>query len=130
MYCTFAYKNFKGIFPLLRIYISFDTFRIVFHKKKINKIKHVLFLPDAYPGHSGESFCSSDLSLDGTDGGFDIGENDGGGADGSHQGASHSHHGSSSHDTPSLSQSLHAAIHNPIDKLFMMQSSYFSGDHA
>ncbi|XP_025074545.1 uncharacterized protein LOC105429162 [Pogonomyrmex barbatus] len=78
----------------------------------------------------GESFCSSDLSLDGTDGGFDIGENDGGGADGSHQGASHSHHGSSSHDTPSLSQSLHAAINNPIDKLFMMQSSYFSGDHA
>lgn len=94
------------------------------------RINHVLFLPDAYPGHSGESFCSSDLSLDGTDGGFDIGENDGGGADGSHQGASHSHHGSSSHDTPSLSQSLHAAIHNPIDKLFMMQSSYFSGDHA
>ncbi|EFN83212.1 LIM homeobox transcription factor 1-beta isoform X1 [Harpegnathos saltator] len=85
---------------------------------------------DAYPGHSGESFCSSDLSLDGTEAGFDIGENDGGGADGSHQGASHSHHGSSSHDTPSLSQSLHAAIHNPIDKLFMMQSSYFSGDHA
>jgi LIM homeobox transcription factor 1 len=92
--------------------------------------RHVSFLPDAYPGHSGESFCSSDLSLDGTDGGFDIGENDGSGADGSHQGASHSHHGSSSHDTPSLSQSLHAAIHNPIDKLFMMQSSYFSGDHA
>lgn len=92
--------------------------------------KRISFLPDAYPGHSGESFCSSDLSLDGTDGGFDIGENDGGGADGSHQGASHAHHGSSSHDTPSLSQSLHAAINNPIDKLFMMQSSYFSGDHA
>ncbi|XP_012236027.1 LIM homeobox transcription factor 1-beta-like isoform X2 [Linepithema humile] len=85
---------------------------------------------NAYPGHSGESFCSSDLSLDGTDGGFDIGENDGGGADGSHQGASHSHHGSSSHDTPSLSQSLHATIHDPINKLFMMQSSYFSSEHA
>lgn len=94
---------------------------------------------DAYPGHSGESFCSSDLSLDGTEAGFDLGENEGGGPDGSHQGtttttttSSHSHHGASSHgsEPPSLSQSLHAAIHNPIDKLFMMQSSYFSGDHS
>ncbi|XP_015586197.1 LIM homeobox transcription factor 1-beta [Cephus cinctus] len=85
---------------------------------------------DAYPGNSGESFCSSDLSLDGTEAGFDIGESEGGGADGSHQGGSHSHHGGTSHDPPSLSQSLHAAMHNPIDKLFMMQSSYFSGDHA
>ncbi|XP_033323101.1 LIM homeobox transcription factor 1 alpha isoform X1 [Megalopta genalis] len=87
---------------------------------------------DTYPGHSGESFCSSDLSLDGTEAGFDIGENEGGGGqDGGHQGGgSHPHHGPTSHEAPSLSQSLHAAIHNPIDKLFMMQSSYFSGDHA
>ncbi|KZC13309.1 PREDICTED: LIM homeobox transcription factor 1-beta-like [Dufourea novaeangliae] len=92
---------------------------------------------DTYPGHSGESYCSSDLSLDGTEAGFDIGENEGGGGggggqDGSHQGGgSHPHHhGPSSHETPTLSQSLHATINNPIDKLFMMQSSYFSGDHA
>ncbi|XP_017880639.1 LIM homeobox transcription factor 1-beta-like isoform X3 [Ceratina calcarata] len=86
---------------------------------------------NAYPGHSGESFCSSDLSLDGTEAGFDIGESEGGGGqDSGHQSSSHPHHGSASHEAPSLSQSLHAAIHNPIDKLFMMQSSYFSGDHA
>ncbi|KAL2740897.1 LIM homeobox transcription factor 1-beta-like isoform X1 [Vespula maculifrons] len=84
---------------------------------------------DGYPANSGDSFCSTDESLDGVVG-FEIGENESGGADGSHQGGSHSHHGSSSHEAPSLSQGLHAAIHNPIDKLFMMQSSYFSGDHA
>lgn len=88
-------------------------------------------ISDAYPGHSGESFCSSDLSLDGTEAGFDIGENEGGGGqEGGHQASSHSHHGPTSHEAPPLSQSLHATIHNPIDKLFMMQSSYFSGDHA
>ncbi|XP_043579387.1 LIM/homeobox protein LMX-1.2-like isoform X2 [Bombus pyrosoma] len=86
---------------------------------------------NAYPGHSGESFCSSDLSLDGTEAGFDIAENEGGGGqEGGHQAGSHSHHGPTSHEAPPLSQSLHATIHNPIDKLFMMQSSYFSGDHA
>lgn len=88
-------------------------------------------ISDAYPGHSGESFCSSDLSLDGTEAGFDIDQNEGGGGqEGGHQAGSHSHHGPTSHEAPPLSQSLHATIHNPIDKLFMMQSSYFSGDHA
>ncbi|XP_011312395.1 LIM/homeobox protein LMX-1.2 isoform X2 [Fopius arisanus] len=84
---------------------------------------------NTYPGNSGESFCSSDLSLDGTEAGFDIGENESTGTDGTHQNA-HSHHAGSSHEAPTLSQSLHAAMHNPIDKLFMMQDSYFRGDHA
>ncbi|XP_012269061.1 LIM homeobox transcription factor 1-beta isoform X1 [Athalia rosae] len=85
---------------------------------------------DAYPGHSGESFCSSDLSLDGTEAGFDIGDGDNGGPDGSHPGGPHPHHGPPPHEAPTLSQSLHAAMHNPIDKLFMMQTNYFSGEHA
>lgn len=85
-------------------------------------------IADTYAGNSGESYCSSDLSLDGTEAGFDIGDNESGPAD-VHHGSSHSH-GGSSHESPSLSQSLHTAMHNPIDKLFMMQSSYFSGDHA
>ncbi|XP_063974244.1 LIM/homeobox protein LMX-1.2-like isoform X2 [Diachasmimorpha longicaudata] len=84
---------------------------------------------NTYPGNSGESFCSSDLSLDGTEAGFDIGENESTGTDGTHQNT-HSHHAGSSHEAPTLSQSLHAAMHNPIDKLFMMQDSYFRGDHA
>ncbi|XP_012272384.1 LIM homeobox transcription factor 1-beta-like [Orussus abietinus] len=77
---------------------------------------------DTYMGHSGESFCSSDISLDGTEAGFDIGESESAGADGSHQGSSHSHHGTA-HEPP-------PPAHNPIDKLFMMQTSYFSVDLA
>ncbi|KAK0075617.1 hypothetical protein PV325_006635 [Microctonus aethiopoides] len=84
---------------------------------------------NAYPGNSGESFCSSDLSLDGTEMGFDIAENENTTSEGIPI-APNSHHGTSSHDGPTLSQSLHAAIHNPIDKLFMMQSSYFSNEHV
>jgi LIM homeobox transcription factor 1 len=105
-------------------------------------------LLDAYPVHSGESYYSSDTSMDGTE----IGESEsgGGGPDGSHQGGSHSHHGSGGGsgtggggagggtggggigpEMLSLSESLHSVVHNPIDKLFMMQTSYFSSaDHS
>lgn len=87
------------------------------------------FFLDTYPGNSGESFLSSDISLDGTEAAFDIGENENTAPENSHQSSTHSHHAASTHDTATLSQSLHAAMHNPIDKLFMMQSSYFSSDH-
>ncbi|XP_058798262.1 LIM homeobox transcription factor 1-beta-like isoform X2 [Phymastichus coffea] len=88
---------------------------------------------DAYPGHSGDSYCSSDISIDGTEAGFELGESENnGGPDGSHQGGSHSHHSSGGPGGPgpemsSLSQSLHSAIHNPIDNLFRMSTNYFSG---
>ena len=93
------------------------------------------------------------MSIDGTEAGFELGESESGaGPDGSHQGGSHSHYSersghsggggsgpgggggngsaSAGPEMPSLSQSLHSAMHNPIDKLFMMQNSYFSSaDH-
>lgn len=99
----------------------------------------LFFFSDAYPGHSGESFCSSDISIDGTEAGFELGESESvGGPDGSHQGSSHhSHHHpggagpGGGPEMPNLSQSLHTAMHNPIDKLFMMQNNYFSNvDHS
>ncbi|KAJ8670580.1 hypothetical protein QAD02_001839 [Eretmocerus hayati] len=68
---------------------------------------------DAYPGHSGESFCSSDT--DGTETGFELGE-----ADSS---------GGVSTSTSATGQDVIAAMHNPIDKLYLMQNSYFSVDH-
>ncbi|KAK5639962.1 hypothetical protein RI129_010773 [Pyrocoelia pectoralis] len=74
---------------------------------------------DAYPAHSGESFCSSDISLDGSTN-FD-------------------HLDEATSDTLSLQnmelQTSHSrshepmssvAITNPIDKLYLMQNSYFS----
>lgn len=67
--------------------------------------------------------------MDGTEAGFEIGDNDGNATDGN------SHHNSNNslgptQEIPSLSHSLHNAMHNPIDKLFMMQSSYFNADHV
>lgn len=77
---------------------------------------------DNYPAHSGESFCSSDISLDDSTN-FD-----------------HLDEGTS--DTLSLQnlelQSTHSHNHeglpaggiaNPIDKLYLMQNSYFSAEH-
>lgn len=80
-----------------------------------------LIVIDNYPAHSGESFCSSDISLDGSTN-FD-------------------HLDEATSDTMSLqnmelqSQSHHnegistpSSIANPIDKLYLMQNSYFSTD--
>ncbi|XP_075229744.1 LIM homeobox transcription factor 1-beta-like [Lycorma delicatula] len=68
---------------------------------------------DAYPAHSGESFCSSDISLD------DSTNLDEGGSDtlSLELGPPPSHEGM-----------LHSALGqiNPIDKLYLMQNSYFN----
>lgn len=85
---------------------------------------------DAYGGHSNESFCSSDLSIDGTEAGFEIGDNDGNATDGNSHGAHHNSSVGPNQEMSSLSHSLHNAMHNPIDKLFMMQNSYFNADHV
>lgn len=80
----------------------------------------ILHFPDTYPAHSGDSFCSSDISLDDSTN-FD-----------------HLDEGTS--DTLSLQnldlQSNHphnshegmppGTIANPIDKLYLMQNSYFN----
>lgn len=86
-------------------------------KKWISKA--IFFVTDNYPVHSGESFCSSDISLDDSTN-FD-------------------HLDEATSDTMSLqnlelqSQSHHnegistsSSIANPIDKLYLMQNSYFS----
>lgn len=78
-------------------------------------------IADNYPAHSGESFCSSDISLDDSTN-FD-------------------HLDEATSDTMSLQnlelqpQSHHnegistsSSIANPIDKLYLMQNSYFSTD--
>ncbi|XP_018896205.1 LIM homeobox transcription factor 1-beta isoform X2 [Bemisia tabaci] len=65
---------------------------------------------DGYPTHSGDSFCSSDISLDGST------NLDEGGSD------------SLSLPPPSHEGILHGTLGqvNPIDKLYLMQNSYFS----
>ena len=76
------------------------------------------FIPgERYPGHSGESFCGSELSLDESSG-FDQLEE---GIDGSS--------GSGPvHDLGPGGMGPPIPYHhtNPIDKLYMMQNSYFS----
>lgn len=74
---------------------------------------------DAYPNHSNDSFCSSDISLDDS---TNFEQMDEGGSDTlSLQNLDMPSHNSST-DTmlPGLGQV------NPIDKLYLMQNSYFS----
>ncbi|XP_076265123.1 LIM homeobox transcription factor 1 alpha [Rhynchophorus ferrugineus] len=76
---------------------------------------------DNYPAHSGESFCSSDISLDDSTN-FD--HLDEGTSDTlslqNLELQSHSRHGDS---TPST-----GSVANPIDKLYLMQNSYFNSE--
>lgn len=81
-----------------------------------------------YHGHSGESFCSSDISLDGSN--FD--QIDEGTSDTlslqnldlqNHQPVQH---GSLLHEPMSLASN---SIINPIDKLYLMQNSYFNSEN-
>lgn len=73
---------------------------------------------DAYPTHSGESFCSSDISLD------DSTNLEEGGSDSLTMDLppppAHSH--------PHHDGGLLLGQVNPIDKLYLMQNSYFSGE--
>ncbi|KAL7732449.1 hypothetical protein ACLKA6_004414 [Drosophila palustris] len=88
------------------------------------------FSPDDYPANSNDSFCSSDLSLDGSN--FDQLDDD---ADSlslnnlelqsTSSSGNHNQH-SNPHD---MLASLNTSLINPIDKLYLMQNSYFSSDH-
>ncbi|KAF9800658.1 hypothetical protein SFRURICE_015312 [Spodoptera frugiperda] len=86
------------------------------------------YSPDDYPAHSGDSFCSSDISLDGSN--FD--QLDEGASDTMSlqnlevQHHSHQHPGHSAHEPLNLGT---GSVVNPIDKLYLMQNSYFSTDH-
>ena len=104
----------------------------------------MLCTPDHYPGHSGESFCGSELSLDGSGAFDDLSES---GVPGSmHSSAGQPHQEADTdyqrqHQHPLHQQAAPEAMHhhqgaltggpnsfqtNPIDKLYMMQDSYFS----
>ncbi|XP_054276297.1 LIM homeobox transcription factor 1-beta-like [Macrosteles quadrilineatus] len=72
---------------------------------------------DAYPAHSGESFCSSDISLD------DSTNLDEGGSDTLSLELGPPPH---PHPLQHTSEGLLLGQINPIDKLYLMQNSYFS----
>ncbi|XP_033150659.1 LOW QUALITY PROTEIN: LIM homeobox transcription factor 1-beta [Drosophila busckii] len=88
------------------------------------------FSPDDYPANSNDSFCSSDLSLDGSN--FDQLDDD---ADSlslnnlelqsTSSSGNHNQH-SNPHD---MLANLNTSLINPIDKLYLMQNSYFSSEH-
>lgn len=82
------------------------------------------FFPD-YPTHSGDSFCSSDISLDGSN--FD--QLDEGTSDTmslQNLDVQNHHTAHTAHEPLNLGT---GAVVNPIDKLYLMQNSYFSSDH-
>ncbi|TMW49708.1 hypothetical protein DOY81_005213 [Sarcophaga bullata] len=86
------------------------------------------FSPDDYPANSNDSFCSSDLSLDGSN--FDNLDDD---ADSlslnnlelQSSSSSGHHHNSNPQD---ILANLNNSLINPIDKLYLMQNSYFQGE--
>lgn len=85
-----------------------------------------------YPANSNDSFCSSDLSLDGSN--FDQLDDD---ADSLslnnlelQSTSSSGNHNNHSHSNPhDMLANLNTSLINPIDKLYLMQNSYFSSDH-
>ncbi|XP_053955560.1 LIM homeobox transcription factor 1-beta [Anastrepha ludens] len=88
---------------------------------------NIPFSPDDYPPNSNDSFCSSDLSLDGSN--FDQLDDD---ADSlslnnlelQSTGSSGNQH-SNPHD---IIANLSTSLVNPIDKLYLMQNSYFNAE--
>ncbi|XP_026464323.1 LIM homeobox transcription factor 1-beta-like [Ctenocephalides felis] len=79
------------------------------------------YSPDDYPAHSGDSYCSSELSLDGST--FDALD------DGTSDGIPSLHQdvvGPGNQEPSSMSHT--GLLVNPIDKLYLMQNSYFSGE--
>ncbi|XP_045463258.1 LIM homeobox transcription factor 1-beta.1 [Harmonia axyridis] len=74
---------------------------------------------DTYPTHSGDSFCSSDISLDGSTNFDQLDE-----ATSDTLSLQNLELQSSHHQHDSLPSS--GSIANPIDKLYLMQNSYFS----
>ncbi|XP_018335500.1 LIM homeobox transcription factor 1-beta [Agrilus planipennis] len=75
---------------------------------------------DAYPAHSGESFCSSDISLDDSTNFDHLDEAT------SDTMSIHNMEMQNSHNTRPHEGLPPGAIANPIDKLYLMQDSYFS----
>lgn len=87
---------------------------------------HFFNFPD-YPAHSGDSFCSSDISLDGSNfDQLDEGASDTMSLQNLEVHHSHQHGGHAAHEPLNLGT---GAVVNPIDKLYLMQNSYFSTEH-
>uniref|UniRef100_A0A1B0G3P6 Uncharacterized protein n=1 Tax=Glossina morsitans morsitans TaxID=37546 RepID=A0A1B0G3P6_GLOMM len=109
------------------LYLSLDGSNYVSQPLNPN----IPFSPDDYPANSNDSFCSSDLSLDGSN--FDNLDDDtdslslnnlelrSTGSSGHHN---QHHHHSHPHD---MLANLNNSLTNPIDKLYLMQNSYFQG---
>ncbi|KAK3929073.1 LIM homeobox transcription factor 1-beta [Frankliniella fusca] len=87
---------------------------------------------DAYPGHSGESFCSSDISLDDS-ANFEPLDEAGSDTLSLHNlemapahPPPHGHGGHPGHGHPHAGHTAGGVQVNPIDKLYLMQNSYFN----
>ncbi|CAD7082075.1 unnamed protein product [Hermetia illucens] len=81
------------------------------------------YSPDDYPANSNDSFCSSDISLDGSN--FDhLDEGTSDTMSLQNLDLQSSHGPNSSHDA----LNLNSGVVNPIDKLYLMQNSYFNSE--
>lgn len=91
----------------------------------------MFFISDNYPTNSNDSFCSTDISLDGSsqfealdEAGSDSMSVQNSEQSRSHQQQQHHHHGHHQHHPVNSNIQI-----NPIDKLYLMQNSYFNSEH-
>lgn len=112
---------------VLNLIVSMFSLDDQFLTKKSRKWRfNNIFVFTEYPANSNDSFCSSDVSLD--DGSFDHMD------DGTSDALSfqnHSSYGSSHNNNNPMHENmitLSSGIINPIDKLYLMQNSYFNTD--
>ncbi|XP_037930830.1 LIM homeobox transcription factor 1-beta [Teleopsis dalmanni] len=85
------------------------------------------FSPDDYPANSNDSFCSSDLSLDGSN--FDQLDDDGDSLSLNNlELQSTCSSGNQHSNAQDMIANLSTNLINPIDKLYLMQNSYFSSE--
>lgn len=93
-------------------------------------IDYFVFFPlTDYPGNSNDSFCSSDISLDGSN--FDHLDEATSDTLSMHNMDMSSQHHNTSHESGIGSMSSNASTMgniNPIDKLYLMQNSYFNSE--
>lgn len=109
--------------------INFSDFRPTIQRIPYDNVTRNCNNVSEYHGHSGESFCSSDISLDGSN--FD--QIDEGTSDtlslqnldlqNHHQPVQHA---GLLHESMNLTTN---SIINPIDKLYLMQNSYFNSEN-
>ena len=125
MYCSLLWFSFERRFDSIRNTpkLTNNSFKLrTLHISRV--LKFLPFLTD-YPANSNDSFCSSDLSLDGSN--FDQLDDDADSLSLNNLELQSTCSSGNQHSNPhDMIANLNNSLINPIDKLYLMQNSYFN----